>query len=77
MEAHPPYRLPKGLHPSGLPAFRTGDTLQTSCQRGRSPLDSPLSGRGHPPNPCQWGCTPLDSPLAGASLLPLIVSRGP
>ena len=80
MEAHPPYRLPEGLFPSGLPAFKC-------C----TPLDSLLagaclnSGVHHPPVPflegrgevkkgrlwrhilhtaCQWGCTPLDSLLA-------------
>ncbi len=44
MEAHPPYHLPKGLHPSGLPACMCWGHLRAACQGGCTPLDSPLVG---------------------------------
>ncbi len=71
MEAHPPYRLPEGLYPSGRPACGSCASIM-----GRTiPLAPFLEGRGNskkswgtPPDPCQRGYTPLDSPLAGAAL---------
>ena len=48
MEAHPPYLLPKGLHPSGLPLYGKGenwvlrDTLRL-LPKGATPSGLPLS----------------------------------
>ena len=41
MEAHPPYLLPEGLYPSGLPTPRNdGFEIYASASWGFTPLDS-------------------------------------
>ena len=40
MEAHPPYRLPVGLHPSGLPLL-AGDTGASRAPERAQEQDSP------------------------------------
>ena len=58
MEAHPPYLLPEGVHPSGLPRLQAlgGQSLEP-LPKGGAPLESRDSGlrldRGsdHPPGP--------------------------
>ncbi len=72
--AHPPCRLPEGLHLSGLPACTCWGTPPDPCQRGCSPLDSPLArAGGHPQTPAR-GVVPLWTPclhVLGDTSIPL------
>ena len=77
MEAHPPDRLPVGLHPSGLPAFKCWGTSSMPPASGVAPSGLPACHPGVSASPqgVSRGTAPVGR-RAGVSASPQGASRG-